>query len=136
MLLSVPKENLEANCSGEIFHFFIKTKLRIFSLGDKEDSLGLLNDFHSRKTVNVVETLVEYHFFLLLWLFPVFSFVWHGSRNGNKKEKNKDQSGGRTMGFEIRELHWNHGPPHPLNLWPIFLCIKCIWLTLPNETAV
>jgi len=32
-------------------------------LGGKEDSLGLLNDLHLRKTVNLLETLVEYHFF-------------------------------------------------------------------------
>lgn len=54
--------------------------------------------------------------------FPLFGM---GVGNHDKKEKSKDQSSGHTMGFEIRALHWGHGPPHPLTLLPIFLYLKC-----------
>lgn len=59
---------------------FYQSKTKSFLLGDKEDSLGLLNDFLSRKTINLLETLVEYQFFFHSGFFLIFSFVWRGSR--------------------------------------------------------
>lgn len=67
-LCSVPVKKLEGNCSGEDFYFLL-VQLRLW-LGEEEDALELLNAFHSRKTVTVLENTLEHSLFssLFLWL--------------------------------------------------------------------
>lgn len=117
MPLSFLAEVLKTNCSGKIFTFH-QVKTKNFFV-EEEDALGMLNDFHSRKTVTLLETLIEHHFFLLLWLFlcVFFAFIWHRSGKSNKQEKNMDENiawAGKLENWPgiVTQLS------HPLNRFP------------------
>lgn len=76
------------NCSGENFHFFYQNETKNF-FARRQDSLGLLNDFHSRKTVNVVETLVEYHFFFYSGFFLSFPLFGMGVETITRRRRTR-----------------------------------------------
>lgn len=57
--LSVPLEGLEANYSGEDFHFYQQTQNLLLA-----DRLGLLMIFILKKIITLLETLVEFLLFL------------------------------------------------------------------------
>lgn len=52
MPFSVPVEDRELIAVGKIF-ISHRSKTKSFLLGKNEDALGLLNDFHPGKTVNL-----------------------------------------------------------------------------------